>query len=353
MRNPSPYNLFTDLSPGLFTHVGLVAVEQGSDGIRRFVIVDLPERGTSIPATPVDAYLQRTLHFFFLRHEDAEVCRGLGQAAGELIGNESQFDLNFRTSRIRELQGRPLRGAAIHTYCAGLLLIAAQQTGRPREEFFPIVEAAAGGHTPANLQRIGLSLGDDFVSPTGAMFSPRLNIVGQREPMYDPGREVQEAVFDHFASCLRERELSPSPDAFQALRQSVAALAKDRPWLARALARASHVSEHLDLEAAARAATVVENLDEIAEGNLKAFVEARQAVLAGPLDDPTRQQLAPEELRQLETYQQQHADLCRAWGEGRVNSRQVRLQLVRYYVDRGRRQLEERFFPPAAKPSGN
>ena len=148
MRNPSPYNLFTDLSPGLFTHVGLVAVEQGSDGIRRFVIVDLPERGTSIPATPVDAYLQRTLHFFFLRHEDAEVCRGLGQAAGELIGNESQFDLNFRTSRIRELQGRPLRGAAIHTYCAGLLLIAAQQTGRPREEFFPIVEAAAGGHTP-------------------------------------------------------------------------------------------------------------------------------------------------------------------------------------------------------------
>ena len=45
MRNPSPYNLFTDLSPGLFTHVGVVAVEQGEDGIRRFVIVDLPERG--------------------------------------------------------------------------------------------------------------------------------------------------------------------------------------------------------------------------------------------------------------------------------------------------------------------
>ncbi|MCU0875120.1 MAG: hypothetical protein MUE50_22535, partial [Pirellulaceae bacterium] len=42
MRNPSPYNLFTDLSPGLFTHVGVVAVERGEDGIRRFVIVDLP-----------------------------------------------------------------------------------------------------------------------------------------------------------------------------------------------------------------------------------------------------------------------------------------------------------------------
>ena len=32
MRNPSPYNLFTDLSPGLFTHVGVVAWEKGADG---------------------------------------------------------------------------------------------------------------------------------------------------------------------------------------------------------------------------------------------------------------------------------------------------------------------------------
>ena len=31
-------------SPGLFTHVGVVAAERGTDGVRRFVIVDLPER---------------------------------------------------------------------------------------------------------------------------------------------------------------------------------------------------------------------------------------------------------------------------------------------------------------------
>ena len=43
MKNPSPYNRFTDLSPGLFTHVGIVTVEKGSDGKRRMVIVDLPE----------------------------------------------------------------------------------------------------------------------------------------------------------------------------------------------------------------------------------------------------------------------------------------------------------------------
>ena len=104
MRNPSPYNLFTDLSPGLFTHVGVVAVEQGEDGIRRFVIVDLPERGARIPATPVEVFLSRTLHYVFLRHEDDEVGRQLGQAAADMIGNESQFDLQFDTSRVTALR---------------------------------------------------------------------------------------------------------------------------------------------------------------------------------------------------------------------------------------------------------
>ena len=54
MRNPSPYNLFTDISPGLFTHVGVVASETGDDGVARIVLVDLPERGSRMPATKVD-----------------------------------------------------------------------------------------------------------------------------------------------------------------------------------------------------------------------------------------------------------------------------------------------------------
>src|SRR6185312_2429499 len=61
MRNPSACNLFTALSPGLFTHVGVVALERGSDGIERMVLVDLPERGNRIPATNVETYLMRTL----------------------------------------------------------------------------------------------------------------------------------------------------------------------------------------------------------------------------------------------------------------------------------------------------
>src|SRR5690606_15936096 len=119
MRNPSPYNMFTDIAPGLFTHVGVVATETGSDGKRRFVIVDLPERGERIPATNVDAYLPRTLHFVFLRHRNPAIGEQMGRAAEEMIGNETQFDLTFRTSRVLEMKGKPLKGARIHTYCAG------------------------------------------------------------------------------------------------------------------------------------------------------------------------------------------------------------------------------------------
>ncbi len=171
MRNPSPYNRFTDLSPGLFTHVGVVTTEVGSDGIRRFVIVDLPERGDRIPAHNVETYLSRSLHYVFLRHADRAVADRLGEVAHTLIGNETQFDLTFRTDRLEALRGQPLQGKLINTYCAGFLLLCAQRTDRPRQEFFPIPEFPAGGHCLDNLGVLGLSIGDNFVSPTGAFFS--------------------------------------------------------------------------------------------------------------------------------------------------------------------------------------
>ncbi len=139
MRNPSPYNLFTDLSPGLFTHVGVVALEKGADGVRRMVLVDLPERGTRLPATNVEAFLPRTLHYMFVRHPDPAVARALADAAGQLINDECQFDLNFRTDRVTALAGKPLAGQKIHTYCAGLLLVCACR--RPRR-------ATSSSHSP-------------------------------------------------------------------------------------------------------------------------------------------------------------------------------------------------------------
>ena len=215
MRNPSPYNLFTDLSPGLFTHVGVAAIEKGSDGVRRMVIIDIPERGPEMPATNVDAFVQRTRHFVFLRHPDRATAEKLAEAAAATVGNITEFDLNFRTERVLALKGRPLRGEKIHTYCAGFLYLCAVQTDRPREDFFPLKEGPAGGYTAENLAKFGVTFGEDFISPTGAFFSPTLTLVGRREPMYDPGREIEEAVFDHFAQSLITRQVTPRPMHFR------------------------------------------------------------------------------------------------------------------------------------------
>ncbi len=173
MRNPSPYNLFTDLAPGLFTHVGVVTLETGSDGKRRMVVVDLPERGTSMPATNVETFLDRTLNYVFLRIPDADAAVKMGNAAAAMIGNPTQFDMNFRTDRIASLKGKPLRGEKINTYCAGLLLLCALQTALPgREEFFPITETAAGGHTQEKSGEVGAIAGQRFrLAQRGAVFA--------------------------------------------------------------------------------------------------------------------------------------------------------------------------------------
>src|SRR5690242_18932387 len=113
--------MLTDLDPGLYTRVGVVAMETGTYGKRRMVVVDLPERGSSMPATNVEAFLDRTLNYVFLRHPDEATAKKMADAAVSMIGNPTQFDLKFRTDRITTLRGKPLHGQEIHTYCAGLL----------------------------------------------------------------------------------------------------------------------------------------------------------------------------------------------------------------------------------------
>lgn len=341
MRNPSPYNLFTQLSPGLFTHVGVITTEVGPDGVRRFVVVDLPERGRRIPATNVETYVLRTLHYVILRHPDPATAEAMAQAARELIGNESEFDLNFRTDRVLALGKGSLEGRKVHTYCAGLLLLCAQQTGRERSEFFPLPEGPAGGRTVENLQRIGITFGDDFISPTGAFFSPALALAGRCEPLYDPRREIEEAIFDHFAESLQVRELVPTPNLLQVIRLKLAEAARGNPLLAEALARAANVNASMDLVAAARAAAVVETLDEIAFGASREFLAARKWLTMGP---PERLELDDKELEQARVYRKRHADLLRAWERGQLSPRALRLALVRYYIDAGRRMLDQRFF---------
>ncbi|MGC4005651.1 MAG: hypothetical protein QM811_22035 [Pirellulales bacterium] len=167
MRNPSPYNMFTDLSPGLFTHVGVAAMETGPDGVRRMVLVDLPERGTNIPATNIEIYLQRTLNYVFLRHPDPKIAGVLATAAADCIGNPSEFDLNFRTDRVTALLGKPLKGAKIHTYCAGFLLVGATHRLAARR-------VLSHRRTRAGRKRAGQ------LQATGALLRRRLHLADRR-----------------------------------------------------------------------------------------------------------------------------------------------------------------------------
>ncbi len=342
MRNPSPYNLFTDLSPGMFTHVGVVAAETGKDGKRRIVVVDLPERGRQIPATAVAAYVQRSLHYLFLRHSDAAVAKKLAETAGAIIGNPSEFDLNFRTESVLPLRGKPLAGQKIKTYCAGLLLLCAQETARPRESFFPIAERGAGGNAPANIAKMGFSVGKDFISPTGAVFSPELQIVGRRAPMYDPVREIEEAVFDHFATGLESKTYVPSLSFAQSLRLKLAEYAKDNPELADAIRREANVGSEVDLVAAAKAQAFVETLDEVAYGHSRMFMDAHLALTTADLDGLVERGYTGAQVTALKQVRQQHAALYRRLSQ--MTPRGLRIELVNYYTGRGKAELDRRFF---------
>jgi hypothetical protein len=324
-----------------------MTTQVGDDGIRRFVLVDLPERGERIPVTNVDAYVLRTLNYFFLRHNDAATAQAMGEAARSMIGNPSQFDLNFRTDRVASYRGKPLRGATIHTYCAGFLLMCAQETARPREEFFPIVEYPAGGRTQANLKTLGLSLGENFISPTAALFSPHMLMIGRRRPMYDPEREVKEAVYDHFALRMNTGTLHQSPSAQQALREKLVRVSEGTPWLRRAIAKANGVSEEMDLLSAARAAAVVETLDDIAEQSAAQFTAAREAFLAPPEDQWSRRYTTEQQL-QIKAIRTRHAALYDAWRHRRITPPALQRELVRSYCTAGQKNLDDRFFtaPP-------
>jgi len=344
MRNPSPYNLFTDLHPGLFTHVGVAALEVGSDGKRRMVIVDLPERGSQIPAENVENYIRSTLHYAFLRHPDPAFAKIMGDRAAGIIGNDSSFDLNFRTDRVLNLKGKPLNGVAIKTYCAGLLLLCAQETPLPRNRFFPIPETARGGNTAENMQKLGLSIGKDFISPTGCLFSPELVIAGRVTPLYEPTREVEEMVFDHFSYGLEHKIFTPSPDLYQSLRVKLAEAAEQNPTLAEALRKQENIGREMDLVAAAKTQAVVETLDEIAYGHSDLFSLARFAVTCGDLDRLPALGYTSEQVEEFRKLRERHQDLYERFLKGTLMARDLRVALVKYYGQLGKEELDRRFF---------
>ncbi len=73
-------------------------------------------------------YLERTLHYFFLRDGDANGATAMARARFEVIDNASQFDLNFRSDRVERLAHKSLADEKVHTYCAGYFALCAPKT---------------------------------------------------------------------------------------------------------------------------------------------------------------------------------------------------------------------------------
>ena len=344
MKNPSPYNRFTDLYPGLFTHAGVITTEIAEDGRRRFVVVDLPEIGNTIPATPVEKFIERTLDFVILRHHSLGDQKTMGRVAQEIISNESKFDLNFRTTKIESLKGQSLEGKLIDGYCAGLLLLCAQETGKPLEDFFPLRERPAGGNTLRNLAKLDVSMPERFLSPTGPLFSSHLNMVYRCQTMYSPRREIEQAIYDHFAEQMRDGHLTPSLTWYHTLRLNLAQAAETNPTLGRALANAAGVNEKIDLVAAAKLGAVVETLDNIAKNASDHYQNVRTAFRIDAIDDIEPGPEGDKIFDQVVARRRRHADLFVRWEAGVLTPRELRMALVDYYIDQGCAQLDRRFF---------
>lgn len=347
MRNSSPYNNCTNLAPGLFTHVGVAAMHRGEDGRGRLVVVDVTERKRIIDGDNLDKDLRSAIHYAILRHEDPQVADKMGQVAASLIGNPMEFDLTFDTSKVLELKGQELAGRKIETYCAGLLLLCAQETGRPRSEFFPIPESPIGGNGKLNFKTMGVQFGDDFISPTGTLFAERMKIVTFGEPMFDPGRAVEQRIFDYFAKGLEEKILSPKANVFQQLRLQAAQLARSQPLVREALAAAANVNPETDLVSAAKAAAVIETLDEIAFAASEAFAEAMSALSSGPDEQLQESGMSTDEIRKILTLRQQHSQLWNRIVAGEMSPREATDELIEYYSSEGRRQMDRRIFTDA------
>jgi hypothetical protein len=172
---------------------------------------------------------------------------------------------------------------------------------------------------------------------------PQAPLLG-RDPMYAPTREIEQAVYDHFARRMRDAELMPSRDTLQQLRLRLAEVAKDSPALSAALAGAAGVNRNMDLVAAAKLGAVVETLDEIAYGASGRFLDARDAIRTGPIRRPRRGGMTPDRIAMISRYQQAHRELYAQWQSGRLSPREMRVALVNHYIAEGCRKLDQRFF---------
>jgi hypothetical protein len=128
------------------------------------------------------------------------------------------------------------------------------------------------------------------------------------------------------------------------LRLKMAEAAKHDPLLAQAMAKAAGVSAEIDLVSAAKAAAVVEALDEIAYAASGEFLKAQDAIRTAPANRRAERGLTAAQRAALQTYRTRHPRQFQLWQQGQISRRQLRIELVQYYVNQGKQQLDRRFF---------
>ena len=86
-----------------------------------------------------------------------------------------------------------------------------------------------------------------------------------------------------------------------------------------------------------------ETLDEIANGVSEEFRFARLVLMNA---DEDLADLASEDLKRVPVVRRRHADLDRRVRSGRITPRELRVALVAFYSEKGRQELNQRFFGP-------
>jgi hypothetical protein len=275
----------------------------------------------------------------------------MSEVANSLIGNPMKFDLNFDTARVGTYKGKLAKGTKVETYCAGLLLLCAQETDQPGNTFFPVREGPAVGKTAENMKRIGLMLSADFISPTGPLFARRMKLIHFSEPTFNPAREVEQRIYDHFAHGLSNSTIEPKGTLFQSLRQELAEASKGNPFLARAIAEAAGVDKETDLASAARAAAVIETLDSIAYGASGDFESTLRSFRLGTLDDRVKARYGDEQFERFKTLRKTHDELYQKLERRQISPRDATESLITYYIAAGTTQIDKYFFPTSTAPS--
>src|SRR5208283_2408100 len=168
-------------------------------------------------------------------------------------------------------------------------------------------------------------------------------IAGRSPPAYDPAVEVEQAIYDHFAECMRKYDLADQRDAYQNARLTLAEASKTNPALARMLAQLNNVNPAMDLVAAAKAAAMQENLDQAAMTNSRLFMNSFFALTCGPLERLKEEGYADNEIERYRLLRQQHGELFRQLTAGTIDEASVRQTLITQYTRLGKAEIEKRF----------